>query len=288
MAASRSEQYPRAGLAVIPEKESEPPQFSPSTILDAGASVRFSAAACSMKRAISRRAASVAPRVPPLPCSVSPASRSTARTARTQVVVDLVILAPQPQDDCRRNVRMHQDAAQRAAQLVHIGPHGVAAAVAVREGHHAIHSRRQRLALVAPRDPFRRVRRTIAGGHHGDVVSRADPPVLAQVAEKGGSVLAGLRERLVHYRKLVIQVELFEGEVVSVNVASGCHPLAGAPDHLAVAPHRLRPPRSSAASLCARQGSPRQRSRGRRPRAVRSRRRPARAPPPRCRKDANG
>jgi len=36
MAASMSEQMPSAGFAVIPENESDPPQFSPSMILDAG------------------------------------------------------------------------------------------------------------------------------------------------------------------------------------------------------------------------------------------------------------
>ena len=44
--------------------------------------MRFSAAACSMKRAISRRAASTVPRVPPLACSVSPASRPLRGRAR--------------------------------------------------------------------------------------------------------------------------------------------------------------------------------------------------------------
>jgi len=39
------------GLAVMPEKESEPPQLRPRTIFDAEISVRRSAAACSMKRA---------------------------------------------------------------------------------------------------------------------------------------------------------------------------------------------------------------------------------------------
>ena len=50
MPASRSEQTPSAGLAVMPEKESDPPQFSPSTIFEAGSSTRCSAAARSMKR----------------------------------------------------------------------------------------------------------------------------------------------------------------------------------------------------------------------------------------------
>src|ERR1035441_6296518 len=59
----------------MPEKESEPPQFNPRTILEAGASVRRSSAARSIKRPISRRAASMAPRVAPLDWRVSLASR---------------------------------------------------------------------------------------------------------------------------------------------------------------------------------------------------------------------
>jgi len=58
----------------MPEKESDPPQFSPSTSFEAGVSVRLSAAARSRNLEISRRAASTAPRVPPLDCSVTPAS----------------------------------------------------------------------------------------------------------------------------------------------------------------------------------------------------------------------
>ena len=45
------EQTPSAGFAVMPENESDPPQFRPSTIFDAGMSTRCSAAACSIKLA---------------------------------------------------------------------------------------------------------------------------------------------------------------------------------------------------------------------------------------------
>src|SRR5579885_1329804 len=68
--AIRSEQTPSAGLAVMPLKESDPPQFSPRTIFDAGVSTRFSFDARPIIRSISRRAASTVARVPPLACSV--------------------------------------------------------------------------------------------------------------------------------------------------------------------------------------------------------------------------
>ena len=70
------EQTPSAGLAVMPENESEPPQFSPSTILDAGDSTRCSAAACSIKLAnLARAPPPPRPRVPPLDCRVIPTRR---------------------------------------------------------------------------------------------------------------------------------------------------------------------------------------------------------------------
>jgi hypothetical protein len=74
-----SEATPSAGFAVMPEKESEPPQFSPSTIFETGISTRLQAAAASMKRAISRRAASTVARVPPLSCRVIPFTRGPPR-----------------------------------------------------------------------------------------------------------------------------------------------------------------------------------------------------------------
>jgi hypothetical protein len=53
-----SEHTPSAGFDVIPENESDPPQFSPSTIFDAGTSVRLCAATDSINFKISRRARS--------------------------------------------------------------------------------------------------------------------------------------------------------------------------------------------------------------------------------------
>ena len=59
----------------MPENESDPPQFNPSTIFDAEIGVRRSSAASSIICLISARAASTVLRVPPEPCSVIPFNR---------------------------------------------------------------------------------------------------------------------------------------------------------------------------------------------------------------------
>ncbi len=66
MRASRSEQTPRAGLAVMPLKESEPPQLRPSTSFEAGTGVRRMAASRSMWRSTARTPASTEAGVPPV------------------------------------------------------------------------------------------------------------------------------------------------------------------------------------------------------------------------------
>ena len=73
--ASMSEQYPRAGFAVMPENESDPPQFNPRISFEAGAAVRPSDAARSIISLITLRAAATVAVVPPVFCSVIPCSR---------------------------------------------------------------------------------------------------------------------------------------------------------------------------------------------------------------------
>ena len=145
-----------------------------------------------MKRAISRRAASSVPRRAAAALQRHAHQPVGARRIRTQIMIDLVDFAAQAEDDRRRNVRMHQHAAQRAPQLIDIGADGVSAAFAVRKGHNAIDIRRQRLRPHSSRDRFRRMRRAVAGRHHRDVVPRAHAAVLARVArEKCGHGASG-------------------------------------------------------------------------------------------------
>ena len=58
----------------MPENESDPPQFNPTTSRDAGMGRRVAAEHSSNNRLISFRAASTVPLVPPLDCSVMPTS----------------------------------------------------------------------------------------------------------------------------------------------------------------------------------------------------------------------
>ena len=112
-------------------------------------------------------------------------------------MIDLIHLAAQTENDRRRHVGMVQDAGQRALQLLGIGADGMAAAFAVRKRRHAIHVGRQRFVLKAGRDQLGGVRRAVAGRHHGDVVARPYPAVLAPIAEKCRNVLAGPARRAI-------------------------------------------------------------------------------------------
>ncbi len=66
---------PQRRIRGNPRERIRPAAVQPQDNFDAGISVRCSAAALSMRSWISRRAASRAPRVPPLDCSVMPTRR---------------------------------------------------------------------------------------------------------------------------------------------------------------------------------------------------------------------
>ncbi len=152
-------------------------------------------------------------------------------------MIDLVALAAQADNQRGRNIRVHQHAAERAPQLIHVGTEGVPAAFAVGKRDDAIDIGRQRLAIVAARDQVRRVRRAIAGRHHGDVVTRAHAAILARVAEERGGIRACCRHGRFRSREFVVEHQFLEGEVVGVDVASGLDGNLGAADHLPVALH---------------------------------------------------
>ncbi len=102
-----------------------------------------------------------------------------ARSARAQIMIDLIHFAAQPENDRRRNIRMIQDAAKRAPELRQIGAGRLSASIAMRERDHSVDACGQRGFVVARRDPFGGVRGAVAGGDHGDVVARAGAAVLA-------------------------------------------------------------------------------------------------------------
>ena len=158
------------------------------------------------------------------------------RRVRPQVVVDLVGFASQPQNHRGRNIGMHQHAAQRAPQLIHVGTERVPAALAVGEGHHAVHVGGQSLVPVAVGDQLGGVGRAIAGRHHGDVVASAHAAVFARVAQEGGR-FRRLRQRGFRRGELVLERQLFEAEVMGVDMAAGFDRRGGASDGLAVPLH---------------------------------------------------
>ena len=80
---------------------------------------------------------------------------------------------------------------ERAPELLRVGPDGVSAAFAVREGDHAIDVGRQFRSPVAVGDQFGGVGGAIAGGDHGDVIASPHAAILAAIAEKRGNVPRG-------------------------------------------------------------------------------------------------
>ena len=131
---------------------------------------------------------------------------------------------------------MGEHTRERTAELLGVRADGVAAAFAVGKGYHAIHVRRQRLAVEAACDQLGGVRRAVAGGDYRDIVARAYRAILALVSKKRGS-RATLRERLLAGRELVIELQFLKSQVVRVDVAAGRDSFFSAADDLAVAPH---------------------------------------------------
>ena len=155
-------------------------------------------------------------------------------------MLDLVDLAAQAQDHRGRNVGVRQYSGQCAAKLFGVRADGVAATLAVREGHHAIHVGGQRCAIEAVRDQLGGVRRAVAGRHYGDIVARTHGPVLARIAQKSGRGAARWQRSFAGW-EFVVKVQLFESQVVRVHVMAGVDIVLGAADDLAIAPHHFAP-----------------------------------------------
>ncbi len=108
----------------MPEKESDPPQFRPRTIFEAGVSLRWSAAARSMKRAdlLPRCLHSGPGSAGFLQRQPLQRSRYIGRLIATaKIMTDLVDFTTQTQNERCRNIRMVQHALQRPLQLFGIG-----------------------------------------------------------------------------------------------------------------------------------------------------------------------
>ena len=231
----------------MPENESEPPQFRPSTMREAGMGRRDSAAA-HFDQARDFTARGLDGRT----CAAARLHRHAhqapgARPCIAQVMIDLVALAAQPQNHGGGNIGMLEHSTERAPELIDIGVARVAAAFPVREGHHAIHIRRQRFARVAAGNQLGGMGGAVGRRHHRDIVPRAGATVVAQIAEEAGTVFAARRLMERSGRKLVRRAAFVEGQVVHVHVAAGLDRRLRQTDRLAVAKYgcarRNRPQR---------------------------------------------
>ena len=165
----------------MPENESDPPQFRPSTIFEAGVSTRFSAAACSIEPASRRLASSTVALVPPHDCSVIPTRRP--RPAASRSGSDRPGSPRSPGRSGGRRTRWGDPARRRSsAQQFSVASDDPAAPVAVREGHHAVHVERH--GSSNRRATSSTVSRAVARGNYGDVVPGAHAAVRPRVAEE--------------------------------------------------------------------------------------------------------
>ncbi len=180
-------------------------------------------------------------------CATSAAARlqrhadkaRAARRVRSEVMINLIHFAAQPQNDRCRNIRMRQHAGERAAELVRIGADGVTAAFAVREGYHAIDIRRELLIVKTSCDQLGRVRRAVAGRHYSDVIARARSPVFAQISAKRRHVLGRRGVGNLARRVLVFERQFLERHIVRVQVAARLDQTLGAADTLPVPMNHL-------------------------------------------------
>ena len=190
----------------MPEKESDPPQFKPSEIFDAGRATRFSAAARSIILSMDCGAL-----LPPWLAASDSLQRHAhqairPRRSRAQIMIDLIHFAAQAENHRRRNVRMIQHAGQRAPQLRQVRPRRLSAAVAMRKRDHSVDAFGQRSLVVTGRDPFRRMRRAIAGRDHRNIVARPGASVLARISHERRNIRGRGRQRNIARRKFVIEM----------------------------------------------------------------------------------
>ena len=134
---------------------------------------------------------------------------------------------------------MRKHSAERPLQLHRIRTDRMAAAFAVRKGDHTVDVRRQRLVVEALRDQFRGVRRAVTGRDHGDVVARPDAAVLARIAEEGRHFRGRFGVGDFARWEFVVERQLFERQIVRVNVRARLDDATRTADCLAVAPHDL-------------------------------------------------
>ena len=161
-----------------------------------------------------------------------------AGAARSQIVFDLVYLAPETENNGGRHIGVIQDTGKSPAQLLRVGPYGVAAAFPVRESGHPVDVFGQGLIGVAAGNQFGSVSGAVGSSHNGDVVPRAHTPVGAFVAEKCWPALRS-GDRLLPRGEMVLAGKFVEGQIVGMDMGAWSNGAAGASDRLAVTQHNF-------------------------------------------------
>ena len=157
---------------------------------------------------------------------------------------DLIGFAAQAQHQDRSEVRMARvapDGPLQHAEGFVIGAD--AAAGPVHDGYDTVDIR---IVVQKPepfdfaRDLLCRGRRAVHRGDDADIVSRADPAVLAPVALERGALRLGHHVRLLHrLAEVVVAIELSHGDVVHVHMLTGGDVGGGEPDDLSILDHGL-------------------------------------------------
>ncbi len=133
---------------------------------------------------------------------------------------------------------MIQHSRDHSLQLSSVGSDGVPASFAVGKSHHSVDTIGQAARRETFRDKFHRVRRAITGGGYGNVVPGARPPIGARVTEKRRDLGRAHRFRDFNTRVRLAQRDLFEREIVRMDMLSRMNAHRRLANHAAVTNHR--------------------------------------------------
>ncbi len=156
-----------------------------------------------------------------------------------EIVLDAVHLAAQPQQDAGRYIGVIQDARDDALQLAGIGSDGVPAAFTMRKRDHSVDAFGQSVGWEGGGDQFHRMRRAVAGGRDGDVISGPRTPVGARVTEERGDFGRALGRGDFGCGKFLANRDFLERQVLRVNMLARMDRRGRSADGAAVADHVL-------------------------------------------------
>ncbi len=184
----------------MPENESDPPQFKPKMILDAG--IRHARFGSGLIEQLANLAArgfdGAAGAAAALHGHADQALGRGARLAGSEIMIDLVDFAAEADDERGGDVGMIENAGESALELRFVGALRHAAAFAVRERDDAIDVRRQNFVFESSGNRLDGVGGAVARSHDRDVVAGARTSVRAFIAEELGYVRQAAREKRFH------------------------------------------------------------------------------------------